>query len=131
MSSSLGQFINHAAKVLFTVDRAVKRNLNDMLDDAVVYARQPPPKGSPVAGVFDSRLPNPITGDALIGRRGGANRASIEWSSSGLSYVIQTRTGYGGYLELGTKKMVARPYIAPGIRSAGLKMKRKRGRAWE
>lgn len=33
-------------------------------------------------------------------------------------YRIFTATGYGGYVELGTTKQVAQPFIAPAVQQA-------------
>lgn len=30
--------------------------------------------------------------------------------------VVQSRTGYGAYVELGTRKMAAQPYFAPAVK---------------
>lgn len=56
--------------------------------------------------------------------RFGHNRSSLTWDKSGgksgdvPGYRIYTQSGYGGYLELGTARMAARPYIEPSIRRA-------------
>jgi hypothetical protein len=47
----------------------------------------------------------------------GTNRRSIEtdWQTTGNRITMQlfTTSGYGGYLEAGTRKMAARPYLYP------------------
>jgi HK97 gp10 family phage protein len=49
----------------------------------------------------------------------GYNRSmisgSVETDDSGFVAVIETGSGYGGYLEFGTWKMEARPYIMPAL----------------
>jgi hypothetical protein len=49
----------------------------------------------------------------------GTNRRSIEtdWQDSGNGIAMQlfTTSGYGGYLEAGTRKMAARPYLYPAF----------------
>ena len=46
----------------------------------------------------------------------GTNRRSIQWDApSGGVRRIFTTSGYGAYLELGTKKMAARPFIRPAL----------------
>ena len=46
----------------------------------------------------------------------GTNRRSIRWAAPrGGERTIFTQSGYGAYLELGTKKMAARPYIRPAL----------------
>lgn len=49
----------------------------------------------------------------------GNLKRSIEAKQvSDKSMTIQTRTGYGAYVELGTKRMEARPYLAPAVKQA-------------
>ena len=53
----------------------------------------------------------------------GHNRSSITWDEQARAnevpgFRIYTQSGYGGYLELGTKRMAARPYIKPSIERA-------------
>lgn len=43
--------------------------------------------------------------------KGGLQRDSA-------SVTIRTRTGYGAYVELGTRRMAAQPYMAPGFAQA-------------
>lgn len=49
----------------------------------------------------------------------GTNRRSIDTETTqtptGVQAQIFTQSGYGGYLEVGTKKMEARPYILPAF----------------
>lgn len=47
--------------------------------------------------------------------KGGNNRDSIDYRASGLSGEIFTESGYGGWLEVGTSKMAARPYFRPAF----------------
>lgn len=47
--------------------------------------------------------------------KGGHNRDSIAWESSGLSGKVFSESGYGGWLEIGTSKMPARPYFRPAF----------------
>ncbi len=78
-------------------------------------AKRPPPKGSPVAGV---RVPEWSWVKKTKGP-GGHNRDSIRFEKTDhLKYVVRTETGYGGFLELGTSKMPARPYMAPAFKEA-------------
>jgi len=50
---------------------------------------------------------------------GGTNRRSIDTEvsreSQGILARLFTQSGYGGYLELGTYKMRARPYLFPAF----------------
>lgn len=49
----------------------------------------------------------------------GTNRRSIDTEISlvpeGIKAELFTQSGYGGYLEIGTKKMQARPYLLPAF----------------
>jgi HK97 gp10 family phage protein len=49
----------------------------------------------------------------------GTNMRSIDTEvtivDEGVQAIIFTQSGYGGYLELGTAKMGARPYIQPAV----------------
>ena len=56
----------------------------------------------------------------------GNNERSIEYEElfsnfsarKFIGFRIFTQSGYGGHLELGTRKMPARPYMLPGIMQA-------------
>ncbi len=45
----------------------------------------------------------------------GTNSRSIRHSVAGKTAEIHTESGYGGYLEVGTSRMPARPYLRPAI----------------
>ncbi|KKN50676.1 hypothetical protein LCGC14_0630250 [marine sediment metagenome] len=49
----------------------------------------------------------------------GNNRRSINFelkrTSDGIEGSIFSQSGYGGYLEVGTSKMPARPYLRPAV----------------
>jgi len=77
-------------KVKEATARGLKDVIIDMAGDVV--------KGSPVAEVG-----------------GGTNRRSIEYKAKGLSGSIYSTSKYGGYLEVGTYKMAARPYFRPAL----------------
>ena len=68
-------------------------------------------KDSPVRGGHRTFNPNQ--------RIGGTNRQSISWKREGDTLAVFTTSGYGGYLEVGTKGrnggrgMPERPYIFP------------------
>lgn len=49
----------------------------------------------------------------------GNNRDSVKFRmESDRLAIVFTESGYGGYLELGTVKMAARPYIKPAYQQA-------------
>jgi hypothetical protein len=96
------------------MDRA-KTEFRQYINTMKELARRPPPEGSPIAGVFDPRLPPKPR--KLIGLHGGKNRNSIQYtektSGDSIAFEIFTTSNYGAYLEFGTSKMVDRPYFAP------------------
>ena len=58
--------------------------------------------------------------DNIVARKSSSRAGGFGWK-------IGTTSRYGGYLELGTAKMPARPYFAPAIKNAFEAMKRKYG----
>jgi len=59
----------------------------------------------------------------------GNNRSTITYSTPGvLHWRVFTTSGYGAWLELGTKRMGARPYFAPGFQIAHAEFMAKGGR---
>lgn len=48
----------------------------------------------------------------------GHLRASISMSGGGLRYVVTAAAAYSIYVELGTRKMSAQPYLVPSLRQA-------------
>lgn len=95
------------------VTNATDYALKAMAMRMAALAKRPPPKGSPVAGV---RVPEWSWVKKTKGP-GGHNRDSIRpEKAEHLKYVVRTETGYGGFLELGTSKMPARPYMAPAFK---------------
>lgn len=45
----------------------------------------------------------------------GNNRRSIKFEAKGLTGSIYSTSGYGGYLETGTRFMAAQPYFKPAL----------------
>lgn len=57
----------------------------------------------------------------------GNNRDSIQFKESGRGrFMVYTESGYGGWLEIGTTKMPARPYIRPAYYEAKDELERRR-----
>jgi len=93
-------------KILAHVEKQTGAWLGELCDTASELAKRPPPQGSPY-----------LTGN---------NRDSIGFDHDNpLSWRIFTRSSYGAWLELGTSRMAARPYMAPAIQEAAREMERK------
>jgi len=58
-----------------------------------------------------------IANDAIKGSPflTGHNRRSIQYEASGQKGAVYSTSGYGGFLETGTKSMPARPYFKPAL----------------
>jgi len=78
------------------VNNKVNRASAEGLKDLIVDMAGDVIKGSPVAKI-----------------EGGTNRRLIKYEAKGLIGKIYSTSGYGGYLEVGTYKMAARPYFRP------------------
>ena len=106
------RFRDNSVAALAQITDAISGNIEDMCLTMVELAKRPPPQGSP----YDT----------------GNNRDSIDYHKQGqLSFKVQTNTGYGAYLELGTKRMAARPYMAPAYKGAEAEMLAKPRSSWE
>lgn len=75
------------------VNDKVNRAAEGGLKDVIVDIAHDTMKGSPILS--------------------GNNRRSIKYDSKGLSGSVYSTSGYGGWLEIGTSKMSARPYFMP------------------
>ena len=87
-------------KIISTVDfpgvgDKIKKAGKDAIKDLVVAIARDAIKGSPV-----------LTGN---------NRRSIKYEVKKLSGSVYSTSGYGGYLETGTRKMGAKPYFKPAL----------------
>ena len=112
---------------MFTAD--VKLNLNpfagrqindriavgwiNVIQECVAEAKKkspPPPKigGVPATG-HNARSINPM------GQVHSSGATTID--PNNIDGEVFTTSGYGGYLEVGTRKMPARPYIVPAVES--------------
>ena len=62
----------------------------------------------------------------------GHNRASIkQLEGSDGSYAVGTTSGYGAYLEFGTRRMAARPYFLPAAEIAKKNVQASRESDWQ
>ena len=86
-------------QVLKKVGKRSSAWLQNFCEVATELAKRPPPEGSPY-----------LTGN---------NRDSIFFEAHDpLSWRIGTRSGYGAWLELGTSRRAATPYMAPAVQQA-------------
>jgi hypothetical protein len=100
-------------------EAAVINAAEDSLKDVIVEVVGDAKENSPVSEMWPSIAKN--------GRRAtGNNKDSISWAlgevtdEEGLGLeklqgAVYSTSGYGGYLETGTSKMPARPYIKPAV----------------
>lgn len=88
--------ILHTAKALTQAAKSVDMNLQREFVDVMVEVAK---KGAP----FDT---------------GNLRRSITSAQKSSLKWEVFTATGYGAYLELGTKSIKARPYFAPAYETA-------------
>ena len=77
------------------IRRAVEAGLRDTVVAITRQTKQSPPVGSP--------------------RLTGNNARSIDFDVKGLTGRVFSTSGYGGFLEVGTARMPARPYFKPAL----------------
>jgi hypothetical protein len=53
----------------------------------------------------------------------GHNRDSVTWRKIPNGVDVHTESGYGGWLEIGTQDMAARPYFRPAFEETRVDMK--------
>jgi hypothetical protein len=95
------------------VDRNLRTLFVDVMLEVAKEKAPPPPKFGDV----------PAT---------GFNKASIKLLKSNRGdWAIGTTSGYGGYLEFGTRKMKARPYFLPAADVAKRNVESSRPKDWE
>lgn len=82
---------DHTGRIVKQVTRFTRNGLIDFVDSATAAAA----KGSPY--------------------KTGNNRSMIRQHPEGAGFIIATESEYGGFLELGTAHMAARPYFVPAI----------------
>ena len=114
-----------------------KETLRKFCELMVAGMTKPPPQGSPIAGVHvDPRIKNTKGPgghnrrsidfkEGSSGARRGAGGRFIKGSGGGGGgpvFEIFTETGYGGWLDIGTSRMPARPYFAPNFEEAKRKI---------
>ena len=75
-------------------------------------------EGALTEGISDGAHAAAQSARELCPVRTGALRASIKAESSGTHAQISADCPYAGYVEFGTYKMAARPFMVPGLYSA-------------
>jgi len=88
-------FTDRSASVMRKIALATDETLRELSDETVIVARDLVP-------VLTGHL------KASIRKIGAGNR----------KVKVITSTGYGAYVELGTRKMAAQPYVAPAFQQA-------------
>jgi HK97 gp10 family phage protein len=100
------------------------------------FTPNPRVKGQIAEAIFESVqevFEIDIKGEAVEGSpvRRGTNRRSIDtevvMTPQGIKATLFTQSGYGGYLELGTSKMEARPYLFPAFNKFRTKLNKLLG----
>lgn len=99
------------------VKELLRMGCDQIVRQAAMRIRNEAVKEAPVRGRYRSLQP----GEGV--KRGGILKASIREEFLGRSgMIVQARVvtacGYGAYVELGTTKMPARPYILPAVDAA-------------
>ena len=97
---SVSVTVDNSAKVQAEIKSAIARALWRIGAQAEGYAKDLCPVGTPES-----------TG--IPGYVGGTLRGSITHTSDGKAAYIGTDVKYGKYVELGTVKMAARPFLRP------------------
>lgn len=109
----------HTGDALLSVKTAVLSATQDLFDEAIVPTAR---ELSPVTPEGYERNLQLEAEHKLGGRRAtgtGTNRRSIDSAvtetDEGVEAQLFTQSGYGGYLELGTSRMRAQPYLNPAF----------------
>ena len=89
-------------EVLSALKQAVENALEDIGGTAETYAKMKCPVGTPES-----------TG--IKGYIGGTLRNSIDHEVEDNTVYIGTNVEYAAYVEMGTSKMAARPYLQPAV----------------
>lgn len=129
------------AAAMKTVREKLSANIEEVCDLTVTYAKANSPvgwdQGTNRLPIVKSKKPRGYVGGTnkksitadFLGENGvktigevpsaGTTFADRNWTGF-LSFIfrVYTQSGYGGWLELGTKKMSARPYIYTGFMRA-------------
>ena len=94
-------------KVEEAARKAMSNIVSDIVKDAVI--------GSPVQTGNNRRsIAGEVSGMGVVADGGGASPEKIV-DDSKLEGAVYSTSGYGGYLEIGTSKMGAQPYIKPAV----------------
>lgn len=60
------------------------------------------------------------TAAAFAPVRTGFMRANIDRETGGNTFVVEAKAPYSGFVEFGTRKMSAQPFMIPGVESADI-----------
>ena len=100
------------------VEARVKAAAQAALTDVVIQVAKDGVENSPVSDMWPSiskvgRTPTGNNKRSIQYQVGGAEGPGNEIELDELQGAVYSTSGYGGYLETGTSKMPARPYIKP------------------
>lgn len=114
-----------------TAKKSLGGHVQGLANESVELAKEGSPVGTPestgIAGYRGGTNRRSITADYSEGAGGASGAIGEEGSAGGnegmpsgddIGMRIYTQSGYGGYLEIGTSRMAARPYIVPGFTTA-------------
>jgi len=111
----------YANKKLFdTLLNFAEERIVDMIETAVEMAKEKSPVREQLGG--NNRNSIAAAGGlrrskVIVPGESTTRKAAASDAAKG-EYRIYTQSNYGGYLELGTSRMAARPYIAPSVQAA-------------
>lgn len=113
---------------------AFRKRLASGMRAVVLDAETAAKRETPVRGAYRSFVPgtSPVGGTlrrsvhSVVYLDGGMTFSHVEEGgisseitpAAGISGFVGTNTGYGAFVELGTRKMTARPFLAPGLDEA-------------
>jgi len=102
----------NVTQVVALVEDASRKGLRDVTVQVTAQTIEPPPIGSPVlTGTNRRSIAAEVAGMAgTVAGEGPSERVVDERQ---IESAVYSTSGYGGFLEVGTRLMPARPYFGP------------------